>query len=99
MKTFRTPLRTALLGLSMAVMTASPALALPVPAPHVPAQVKHVSANCRAVGMKHAAQLGGELVDAFMETQGGQQVCVILVKIPARDNNHPRVDRIVVPAG
>lgn len=99
MKTFRTPLRTALLGFSMAVMAVSPALAVPVPAPGVPGEVKLVSANCRAVGMKHAAQMGGELVDAFMETQGGQQVCVILVKIPARGNSHPRVDRITVPAG
>lgn len=99
MKTFRTTLRTALLGFSMAVMAALPALAVPLVKPGIPAQTQHISANCRAVGMKHAAQMGGELVNAFMETQGGQQVCVILVKIPARGNSHPRVDRITVPLG
>ena len=99
MKTFRNPLRAALLGLSAAVIAASPALAMPVQAPSVPNPVIRVAADCRAIGMQHASRAGGELVRAASETRGGQQVCVIVVKIPGQGGDRPRVDTIVVPAG
>ena len=99
MKTIRTHLRAALLGLSAMTIAAPPSLAMPIETPSVASLVTQVSGDCRAIGMQHASRAGGELVRASAETQGGRQVCVIVVKIPGQGGGHPRVDTIVVPAG
>lgn len=84
MKTSRT-LRSALAaGLLLAAPLASPATAAP---------------DCHAIGQRHAAQAGGQLARATPEVRNGQQVCVIVVLMPARDGQRPRRSEIVVPAG
>lgn len=84
MKTFRTLL---------AALTASLVLAGPLASPVVAAP------DCHAIGQRYAAQAGGQLARATPEVRGGQQVCVIVVLMPARDGQRPRRNEIVVPAG
>ena len=55
--------------------------------------------DCYAIGMRQAAQMGGQLARATPETRGGRRVCVIVVLMPARDGQRPRRNEIVVPAG
>jgi hypothetical protein len=55
--------------------------------------------SCHDVGQRYAAQMGGQLARATPDVRGGQQVCVIVVLLPARDGQRPRREEIVVPAG
>lgn len=55
------------------------------------------SGDCYAIGERVAAQNGGTLGRATASTQGGQQVCVIVVLVPAKGGQHPRRVEIVVP--
>ena len=84
MKTLRTSLLALLAGLPLAAAPALPASAAP---------------DCHAIGQRHAAQAGGQLARATPEVRNGQQVCVIVVLMPARDGQRPRRNEIVVPAG
>jgi predicted secreted Zn-dependent protease len=86
----------------MAGMLASSAMAVPLAVPSVPAaasMIVPVSGDCYAIGMQQAAQVGGQLARATPEVRGGQQVCVIVVLMPARDGQRPRRSEIVVPMG
>ena len=62
-------------------------------------QMAQASGDCYAIGMQQAAQEGGQLARATAEMRGNQQVCVIVVLMPARDGQRPRRKEIVVPAG
>ena len=64
-----------------------------------PPSAAQASGDCYAIGMQRAAQEGGQLARATSENRGGQQVCVIVVLMPARDGQRPRRKEIVVPAG
>lgn len=83
MKTLRSALYPVLASLSLAGLLAVPAHA----------------ADCHAIGQRYAAQAGGQLARATPEVRGGQQVCVIVVLLPAKDGQRPRRSEIVVPAG
>lgn len=84
MKPLRPILHALFAGLLLAGPMASPAPAAP---------------DCHAIGQRYAAQAGGQLARATPEVRGGQQVCVIVVLMPARDGQRPRRNEIVVPAG
>ena len=103
MNTFHSLLRMLTVGLVAAGLLASPALAAldasGVAAPAVPGGVVVAAADCYAIGQQQAAQVGGQLAKATPEVRGGQQVCVIVVLVPARDGQRPRRTEIVVPAG
>lgn len=83
MKTLRSALCLLFASLSLAGLLAAPAHA----------------ADCHAIGQRHAAQAGGQLARATPEVRDGQQVCVIVVLLPAKDGQRPRRSEIVVPAG
>lgn len=81
---------------------ASAASAVPLSMPGVPTvadAVIAVSGDCHAIGMQQAAQMGGQLARATPDVRGGQQVCVIIVLMPAKDGQRPRRSEIVVPLG
>lgn len=84
MKTFRSFLHALPASLLLAGPLALPATAAP---------------DCHAIGQQYAAQAGGQLARATPEVRGGQQVCVIVVLMPAKDGQRPRRNEIVVPAG
>ena len=84
MKTLRSLLHAVFAGLLLAAPLASPVQAAP---------------DCHAIGQRHAAQAGGQLARATPEIRDGQQVCVIVVLMPAKDGQRPRRNEIVVPAG
>lgn len=84
MKTLRTLFPALIAGLVLAGPLASPVAAAP---------------DCHAIGQRYAAQAGGQLARATPEVRGGQQVCVIVVLMPAKDGQRPRRNEIVVPAG
>jgi starvation-inducible outer membrane lipoprotein len=96
MKTLRTLSQT-LIALLLAAGVAMPTLA----AEPLAAQTYQVAqgGNCHAIGQQYAAQMGGQLARASAESRGGQQVCVIVVLLPAKDGQRPRREEIVVPAG
>lgn len=78
------------------------AVSMPMASAETPAasyQIAQGSGNCHAIGQRYAAQAGGQLARATPEVRGGQQVCVIVVLLPARDGQRPRREEIVVPAG
>lgn len=54
-------------------------------------------ADCYAVGQQVAAQNGGTLARASQDSQGGRDVCVIVVLVPGKDGQRPRRTEIVVP--
>ena len=83
MTKFRTFLLALFAGLVLAGSLAAPASAAP---------------DCHAIGQRHAAQAGGQLARATPETRNGQEVCVIVVLMPAKDGQRPRRNEIVVPA-
>ncbi|MEO3387834.1 hypothetical protein [Mesorhizobium sp. CAU 1741] len=82
----------------LATSAVSMPLAIPQAAPSVGAVIP-VAGDCHAIGMQQAAQMGGQLARATPEVRGGQQVCVIVVLMPARDGQRPRRSEIVVPLG
>lgn len=53
--------------------------------------------NCYAIGERYAAQQGGQLARATRETRNGQEVCVVVVLLPARDGERPRRAETVLP--
>jgi hypothetical protein len=55
-------------------------------------------ADCYAIGQQVAAQNGGTLARATRSSQGGQDVCVIVVLVPGKDGERPRRTEVVVPA-
>ena len=57
------------------------------------------SGGCYAIGQSVAAQHGGTVARADSATRGGQEVCVIVVVIPARDGQRGRRLEFVVPQG
>lgn len=71
----------------------------PAEAEQPAAQYEVAQADCYAVGMQYAARVGGQLARATPEVRGGQQVCVVVVLMPARDGQRPRREEIVIPAG
>lgn len=94
MKTFRT----------LSHVIAAGLVAFALTAPHVPAQASDATyvvaqADCHGIGQRYAAQMGGQLARATPDVRGGQQVCVIVVLVPAKDGQRPRREEIVVPAG
>lgn len=85
---------------ALAGMPATPAAALPAvdretAAPEQPVHL--ASGECYAIGQQIAAERGGQLANARVENRGGQQVCVVIVLIPAQDGQRPRRSEIVVP--
>lgn len=87
----------ALLASLMAFASVAPQAA--AQSSNAPYEIAQSSGNCHAVGMRYAAQAGGQLARATPDVRGGQQVCVIVVLLPARDGQRPRREEIVVPAG
>ena len=82
------------------LVTSAVSMPLAIPRQHsMEAVVVPVSGDCHAIGMQQAAQMGGQLARATPEVRGGQQVCVIVVLMPARDGQRPRRSEIVVPMG
>lgn len=57
-----------------------------------------VQGNCSAIGQQVAAEQGGRVGNASMQTRGGQQVCVIVVVIDGKDGERGRRVEVVVPA-
>jgi hypothetical protein len=102
MTQFRTLLRKATIGISMAGMFVSSVAAAPLAVPSMPdssGMFVPVSGDCYAIGMQQAADVGGQLARATPEVRDGQQVCVIVVLMPARDGQRPRRNEIVIPMG
>lgn len=75
------------------------ALAAPVIQPSVPEGFVRASGDCYAIGQSLAAQNGGTLARADSVNEGGQEVCKIVVLVPARDGKHPRRAEFTVPRG
>lgn len=69
----------------------------PVAPPSVPELVHEAAANCYAVGKAVAAQNGGTLAAAREAKRGGQNVCVIVVLIPAKNGQRGRRQEFVIP--
>ncbi len=65
--------------------------------PPVPALIVPVQADCRAIGQQIADQNGGTLADAHVENRNGQNVCVGVVVVPARDGERGRQIPFSVP--
>ncbi len=55
------------------------------------------AADCTEVGKRVAAEQGGTLARATLDTQNGN-TCVVIVLIPARDGEKPRRVEVAVPA-
>lgn len=83
MKTLRSVLDMVFASLLLAGLLAFPAQAAP---------------DCHAIGQREAERAGGQLARATPEDRGGQQVCVIVVLMPAKDGQRPRRNEIIVPA-
>lgn len=86
-------------ALAAAVLfTAPAALALtPRVTLDTPRFATSVSSDCRAIGQQIADQNGGTLADAHVENRGGQNVCVGVVLVPARDGERGRQVSFAVP--
>jgi hypothetical protein len=91
--------RSATLALCAAAVVATQAPAAPVAAGETAEPMIVAQADCYSIGQQVAAQNGGTLARASSSTQGGQQVCVIVVLVPGKDGQRPRRREIVVPAG
>lgn len=82
-------------GLVTALMLApGTAQALPFGAPEAPqaSRIVQVAGDCRAVGQRKAAELGGQLADIRLEQRGDRAVCVGVVIVAGK--NHERGQRI-----
>jgi hypothetical protein len=80
----------------------APSQAMPIASPDTfdsSELVVPVQSDCYSIGRQQAEQVGGQLARATPEMRGGQQVCVIVVLMPARDGQRPRRTEIVVPMG
>jgi hypothetical protein len=54
--------------------------------------------DCYAIGMRLAADNGGQLARATPAIRDGKQVCRIVILVPGRDGSRPRRAEYVVPA-
>ncbi len=99
MKTIRAPFRPLATLAAALLVTASQALAAPVIQPSVPGGFIRASGDCYAIGQNPAAQEGGTLARADSVSEGGQEVCKIVVLVPAREGKHPRRAEFTVPRG
>ncbi|MDN2568001.1 hypothetical protein N1F89_17390 [Aquibium sp. A9E412] len=55
------------------------------------------AADCYSVGQRVARQNGGTLLNATAETQGGQTVCRVVVRVPGGEGKRPQRAEFVVP--
>lgn len=55
------------------------------------------SGGCYAIGERMAAQHGGTVARADVATEGGQQVCVIVIVVLAKDGQRGRRLEFTVP--
>ena len=85
--------------LAAATFVASPATASPANQPDATGETLVAAVDCYSVGEQVAAQNGGTLAKASASSQGGRQVCVIVVLVPGKDGQRPRRMQVVVPAG
>ena len=100
MNTFRTISRALAVYLAASGIALASAEATPIIMPSPPADtVVPVAADCYSIGMRVAAQEGGQYAGASLETRGGRAVCVVVVLVPAKDGQRPRRKEVVVPAG
>lgn len=99
MNSFRTIAQRAVLALSMASLLASPISPVSPAMAGEAGTIVVAQSDCHAIGMRQAAQVGGQLARATPENRGGQRVCVIVVLMPAKDGQRPRRSEIVVPMG
>lgn len=98
MKTFRTYMSTLLVAILVLTGIASDAMSAPPALPAPPAEIILASnGDCYAIGERYAAQQGGQLARASRETRNGQEVCVVVVLLPARDGERPRRAETVLP--
>ena len=81
------------------ILSAGQAFASPGIKPSIPETVITVSGDCYAIGQQIAAQNGGTLARADQASEGGQEVCRIVVLLPAKEGKHPRRAEFVVPRG
>ena len=56
------------------------------------------AADCYAIGVKLAAEKGGQLARAMPAVQDGKQICRIVILVPGRDGARPRRAEYIVPA-
>ncbi len=87
------------LALAAAVLCTSPAAFALTPRLELeaPTLVVRAQSDCRAIGQQIADQNGGTLADAHVENRGGQNVCVGVVLVPARDGERGRQVSFAVP--
>ncbi len=97
MMKFRSIARTAAAAAFAGLFALTEAGAQPVPQPEVPDLVIFASGDCYAIGQQIAQQNGGTLAKAQAANQGGQDVCVIVVLVPAKNGQRPRRQEFVVP--
>jgi hypothetical protein len=97
MKTHRSIFRSVALALCASVLIAPRLSAAPAADPADDDSMVVASADCYAIGQQVAAQNGGTLAKANASTQGGQEVCVIVVLVPGKDGQRPRRAEFVVP--
>ncbi|MHC5306693.1 hypothetical protein [Bartonella sp. LJL80] len=56
------------------------------------------AADCAEVGKRVADEQGGTLTRSTQVSQNGNDMCVVVVLIPARDGEKPRRVEVAVPA-
>ena len=54
--------------------------------------------DCYAVGVKLAADKGGQLARAIPAVQDGKPICRIVILLPGKDGSRPRRAEFIVPA-
>ncbi|MGE0501445.1 MAG: hypothetical protein AB7I79_07225 [Rhizobiaceae bacterium] len=99
MNTDRIHIRTLSATAGALLLAASQAIATPAMQPSAPETIVLASGDCYAVGQQIASQNGGQLAKATLSKRGGQNVCVIVVLVPAKDGGRPQRAEFVVPQG
>jgi hypothetical protein len=90
MKNNRFPTLALAAWMTLGAVASASALPIFSAAPATPQRIQLAQGDCYAVGQQVAAENGGTLAKATPEDQDGQQVCVIVVLLPAQDGQRPR---------
>ena len=91
------PLLRALVAAVSLAALAVPGAALPLTAPRQAGPIVPVAGDCYAVGQQVANREGGTLANAQATSQGGRDVCVVVVLLPGKSGERPRRAEFVVP--
>ncbi|MDP3897255.1 MAG: hypothetical protein Q8Q62_11330 [Mesorhizobium sp.] len=98
MKQFRSIASLAIAALAAVMGVTGAGAGVPVAPSPQPDTIITVQGNCSAIGQQVAAEQGGRVGRATLQTRGGQQVCVIVVVIDGKDGERGRRIEVVVPA-